>query len=349
MVRKKGPAAFLKRHRKDVDTPYLAGGVTIGVFSIVSIVLFGASWLQTLLLSSNNFAAVVSAVLIDLTNADRASAGAQALVVNDRLTAAAQAKANDMAARGYFSHKDPDGREPWTWLKEAGYDYRYAGENLAIQFSDSIEVERAWLASPSHRANLLNDQFSEIGIATAYGAYQGQPTTFVVQMFAEPRMAATPLRHAGHDKSDLSWPAAGDGEQVTSYMESSESSEDSVPRTILTAPDASESAVLGIASALTNDTAEFPETAFTAGNEADFIEHVAASPQSYLGYAYTILAALILVIGGRVWWFEWSQRHFRHSAYAILLSIALLIFLYAADAYIFTKPIIADSVITATV
>ena len=322
MARKKGPSAYLKRHRKDADAPYLAGGVTIGVFSIVSIVLFGASWFQTILLSGNNFAAVISAVLVDLANADRQDSGAGTLAVNDKLTAAAQAKANDMATKGYFSHNGPDGREPWIWIQKAGYDYQYAGENLAIQFSDSIAVERAWLASPSHRANLLNEQFSEIGIATAYGTYQGQSTTFVVQMFGTPRI---PLALS---------------KQPLPYMGVADTA-------VVAAHDASESAVLGVAAALTSGIAEFPDTALTdAGGEAGFVEHVAASPQSYLEYAYTILAALILIVGGRIWWSEWRQRHFRHSAYAILLSIALLVFLYAADAYIFTKPVIADTLIS---
>ena len=321
---------YVKRHGKDADAPYLAGGVTIGVFSIVSIVLFGASWFQTMLLSGNNFAAVISAVLVDLANADRQDSGAGTLAVNDKLTAAAQAKANDMATKGYFSHNGPDGREPWVWIRDAGYDYQYAGENLAIQFSDSIAVERAWLASPSHRANLLNEQFSEIGIATAYGTYQGQPTTFVVQMFGTPRIAPQPASSG----FDLDEAPVG---TVTSYMKSPE---------VISTPDASESAVLGIAAAMGSDISSMSDVKGSDPAEASLLAHVAASPQSYLEYAYTILAAFILVVGGRIWWSEWRQRHFRHSAYAILLSIALLAFLYVADAFIFTKPVIADTLVS---
>jgi hypothetical protein len=105
------------------------------------------------------------------------------------LDAAAQAKADDMAAKGYFSHTGPDGKEPWAWIKEAGYSYQYAGENLAVRFTDSADVVNAWMASPTHRANIVKPAYTEIGVGIAQGEFQGQPATYVVQYFGAPRGA----------------------------------------------------------------------------------------------------------------------------------------------------------------
>src|SRR3989338_10289262 len=107
------------------------------------------------------------------------------------LQKAAQLKAEDMAAKEYFAHDSPEGLKPWHWFEEAGYDFRSAGENLAVYFSDSAEVERAWMNSPSHRANLLSEHFTEIGIALSQGQYQGHDTVYVVQMFASPSESAS--------------------------------------------------------------------------------------------------------------------------------------------------------------
>ncbi|MCL9972303.1 MAG: CAP domain-containing protein [Candidatus Pacebacteria bacterium] len=139
-------------------------------------------------------AAVISSVLVELTNVDRATQGLGTLTVSPVLTEVAQAKANDMAAKGYFAHTSPEGLTPWHWFKEKGYRFAYAGENLAVDFSESADVQRAWMNSPTHRANVVGTQFTEIGIATANGTYNGRPTTFVVQVFGTPArpITATP-------------------------------------------------------------------------------------------------------------------------------------------------------------
>jgi len=135
-------------------------------------------------------ATVLPAALIQLTNADRASVGAGELTENALLTEAAQLKANDMAAKGYFAHVTPDGKQPWHWVELAGYEYTYAGENLAVNFEDSKDVEEAWMKSPTHYANIVKQQYEEIGIATAEGEYKGKQVTFVVQFFASPKIAS---------------------------------------------------------------------------------------------------------------------------------------------------------------
>jgi len=91
-----------------------------------------------------------------------------------------------MAKNGYFAHTSPDGKTPWYWLEQVGYNYQYAGENLAINFSDSKDVTDAWMASPAHRANIVKGNYTDIGTGVATGLYQGQQTVFVVQDYANP-------------------------------------------------------------------------------------------------------------------------------------------------------------------
>lgn len=135
-------------------------------------------------------AAVLPGEVIALTNAERTDYNVGRLSENATLDAAAQAKANDMAAKGYFSHNGPDGKEPWAWVKGAGYDYQYAGENLAVRFTGSSDVVNAWMASPSHKANIVKPVYTDIGVGVAQGMFQGEPATFVVQYFGAPRAVA---------------------------------------------------------------------------------------------------------------------------------------------------------------
>jgi uncharacterized protein YkwD len=130
-----------------------------------------------------DFAAVLPAVVAALTNEQRVADNLSELNIDPKLEAAAQAKAEDMAKKSYFAHVSPDGTQPWYWIIKEGYLYTYAGENLAVNFEDSDKVVEAWMNSPSHRFNILKRQYEDIGIGMAAGTYQGQPATFVVQMF----------------------------------------------------------------------------------------------------------------------------------------------------------------------
>ncbi len=127
-------------------------------------------------------------VLLAETNGQRVSAHEPALQLNAQLTAAAQAKANDMAKRNYWNHVTPDGQQPWIFMNAAGYQYEAAGENLAYGFSTSDQVMTAWLNSPEHRANILDADYQDIGFATANAPdYQGTgPETIIVALYGEP-------------------------------------------------------------------------------------------------------------------------------------------------------------------
>jgi len=124
-----------------------------------------------------------SMVLIELTNKDRIAQGLAPLSYNAKLAASSNLKADDMAKGQYFSHDSPSGVTPWHWFSTAGYTYRYAGENLAVDFSDSASIETAWMNSPGHRANILNPNYTEIGISLAKGIHKGREAIYVVEHF----------------------------------------------------------------------------------------------------------------------------------------------------------------------
>lgn len=125
--------------------------------------------------------------VLELVNADRATEGVAPLELNDTLSAAAEAKLADMFANNYFAHTSPYGETPWRWFQMAGYSYQYAGENLAIHYANPEGQHAAWMASPTHRANILSDKYRETGIAVQSGLMNGETVTMTVQLFGAPR------------------------------------------------------------------------------------------------------------------------------------------------------------------
>ncbi|HUC90239.1 MAG TPA: CAP domain-containing protein [Patescibacteria group bacterium] len=128
------------------------------------------------------------------TNNQRVSNGLGSLAINGQLNQAAQAKANDMVARDYWSHNTPDGNSPWVFITNAGYNYQTAGENLAYGFSDSDATITAWMNSAEHRANILNSSYKDVGFGIANSEnYQGAgPETIVVAMYGSQQEAPAP-------------------------------------------------------------------------------------------------------------------------------------------------------------
>jgi hypothetical protein len=133
--------------------------------------------------------AVLPAVVVEETNEERADGAIRPLTRNATLDRAAQLKAEHMAEIGYFAHYAPDGTSPWHWFRSVNYPFVHAGENLAVHFNDSQEVVEAWMDSPTHRANIMNGNYTEIGIGVAKGRFEGHNTVFVVQMFGTPAVA----------------------------------------------------------------------------------------------------------------------------------------------------------------
>lgn len=121
--------------------------------------------------------------VIELTNAKRQGAGMATVKQNSELNQAALAKATDMFVHNYWAHVSPQGTEPWAFITDAGYKYQHAGENLARDFSNPQDIVNAWMASPTHRQNLLDARYQDIGVAVVDGYLNGVETTIVVQMF----------------------------------------------------------------------------------------------------------------------------------------------------------------------
>jgi len=125
--------------------------------------------------------------LLQKTNEIRVQNGLSKLVLNEKLSNAAKAKADYMFKNNFWAHTAPDGTEPWDFILQNNYDYAYAGENLARNFYYSSEVVQAWFNSPSHRENLLSGNYDEVGFAVVSGVLDGYETTLVVQMFGRPK------------------------------------------------------------------------------------------------------------------------------------------------------------------
>lgn len=134
--------------------------------------------------------------LLSSTNSRRSANSVANLGLNAKLNSAAQAKANDMVARDYWSHQTPDGQQPWVFIDNAGYQYLAAGENLAYGFSNSDATVTGWMNSPSHKENLLSATYTEVGFGIANSANfvnNGQQTV-VVAMYGKPQGAEVPAQ-----------------------------------------------------------------------------------------------------------------------------------------------------------
>jgi len=182
---------FFLPHHTNSGHPHLLRWKIVGSVLVLAIFIELASLFQTvgLLQSMGQLASVLPGVVVALTNDERTSNQLSALTTNSLLTEAAQNAADDMAQKGYFAHVSPDGKLPWYWLTQVGYNYQYAGQNLAVNYNDSSQLLTAWMDSPTHRANILGANFTQIGVGMATGTYEGNEAVFVVQFFASPQQA----------------------------------------------------------------------------------------------------------------------------------------------------------------
>ena len=117
--------------------------------------------------------------ILNLVNEDRAAVGLPALSFNQTLNSAALAKAQDMLKNNYFAHISPSGTKPWEFFRALGYNYAYAGENLALNYSDEYDLINSWMNSPKHRENILSPNYSDLGLAVV----NNHGKTVIVQFF----------------------------------------------------------------------------------------------------------------------------------------------------------------------
>lgn len=143
---------------------------------------------------AKNQVVLIKAKIIAETNIQRYDQGDGLLPLfeNEKLNEAALAKANDMFLNQYFEHVSPSGVGPAELVQRFGYDYIATGENLILgNFASEKELVQAWMDSPGHRANILNDRYTEIGVAIVKGNYKGDTVWIGVQEFGLPMSACS--------------------------------------------------------------------------------------------------------------------------------------------------------------
>ncbi|MEK7160427.1 MAG: CAP domain-containing protein [Patescibacteria group bacterium] len=248
------------------------------LFAILSLVLLAEVFflLQIFLISplTGIFSSVLPNVLIELTNGDRLQKNLQPLKTNARLEHAALLKAKDMAEKGYFEHLSPDGKTPWSWLEQTGYDYQWAGENLAVNFVDSKDIEDAWMNSAGHRANILDVHFTEIGIAALPGVYKNKPAIFVVQFFGLPVSTTQSSISKTPSPTPLASPVIRPEPAMTIVKESASTS----------------LMVAGTIEGLANSRTKAPA--------ASIFNKILAMPKTALSYFYLAIALMVLLALG---------------------------------------------------
>lgn len=121
--------------------------------------------------------------ILKLVNQERSKQGLSPLTLSEKLTSIANTKAKDMADKNYFSHQSPTYGSPFDMLKHFGVSYSYAGENIAAGQKTAKEVMNSWMNSSGHRANILNKNYTQLGVGYVQG---GQYGTEWVQLFIKP-------------------------------------------------------------------------------------------------------------------------------------------------------------------
>lgn len=193
------PRASNNHKARILHTPYLVV-LALVVVIFQSVLSFGVGGQMRVLGYAANIA---PGEVIRLTNEKRAREGLDPLEENAILSQAALAKGTDMLNKDYWAHVSPDGVEPWVFFVKGGYEYRYAGENLARDFSNPASAVEAWMASPSHKENVLSPKYRDIGVAVVEGDLGGVETTIIVQLFgtkATDLPAAIPVAAASGEK-----------------------------------------------------------------------------------------------------------------------------------------------------
>lgn len=309
---------YVVPHRGNEFRPYLlrATGLLI-LFVFIIGALFASNTYRVFLKGSDLIANVLPAVLIDLANANRSAYELGGLTLNLDLQETARLKAEDMATKGYFAHDSPLGISPWHWFDAAGYTFVYAGENLAINFDDSDAVSAAWMNSPSHRANILNDRFTEVGIATARGMYEGRETLFVVEMFGRPApiRKALPVQIEAEPKDRP--PVATPTEKTEEASRAA-----AVPPRVLGEETGSQMFVsVQDANAAGGEKAAIADSVPSVPRYAPFVDRWLTSPTKLLSLAYTLVITVLLI----VLLFILVVRHKNRGYHLFYLAILFLI------------------------
>lgn len=339
------PLRFLKHvfipHEHNDYKPHFFREVSVAIILAIGIFLLGVSagssfFIHRTVLGAN----VTASILIDLTNESRLAYNETPLVRNQILDHAAELKAEDMVREQYFAHNSPKGVTPWHWFKEAGYMFLYAGENLAINFTDAVAVRDAWLASPTHRANLLDVKFKEIGMATVQGLYKNDPTIYVVQLFGTPAVAKAETPVA------TSTVAVNEEESETSFSTSSptvvlavnatpeikgETTEKELYEPVVTTK---ELAVVKNTEPVEEATTTLPaQTPKEVQTYSTWYERALFGGSYYVHLIYKGLITFVFVALVTMVVIEIRKQHWKHIAYGLALLLALTLCLLINQAF----------------
>lgn len=168
----------------------------LGLSVVLGLILFsnlGYNYTTARQMQVLGYATSISAnEVINLSNQQRAANGISALTYSGQLAQAAYVKAQDMFAKDYWSHYNPEGQGPAYFIASSGYNYSTGGENLAKDFNTSAGVVNAWMNSAGHRANILQGAYVHTGVAVVNGNFQGADTTLVVAMYGAPQATPPP-------------------------------------------------------------------------------------------------------------------------------------------------------------
>lgn len=327
--------------------PHIMRKASVGVLAFLALLIFFVGILHvTVIQKTSLLSAVIPKSLVELANNNRINNRLSTLTTNPLLEAAAQKKANDMASKGYFAHTSPEGKTPWYWLKEVQYDFQAAGENLAINFVDSTDVDSAWMNSPGHRANILNGKFTEIGIATAKGYYNGRETIFVVQMFGKP-LRNTPTRlvqdvlTTTQVNAETSTTAPSTSLKPTSKPIVATTSTTSSP--IITKP----TRVLGEtetyieAENIQNESsAVIAQEEVLQGEEGSFALGMLASPKKAVSSVYLLLGGFVLLALALMIGIELRKQHPKHIGLGVFLIVLICLLAYVFRTVLFPEVVV---------
>ncbi|MDB5260495.1 MAG: hypothetical protein JWN37_726 [Candidatus Nomurabacteria bacterium] len=334
-------------HEHNDYKPHIFRELSVAIILFVSIFLLGASAGSSFFINKTvKGASIAASVLVDLANDNRLAYNEEPLTINPLLVQAATLKGQDMAKEGYFAHESPSGVTPWHWFDTVGYKFLYAGENLAINYTDSTEVDTAWMNSPGHRANLLNVNFREVGIATIEGVYNNYPTIFVVQMFGTPAKAsATSVKAAPSTQPATTTPEVVAPVNTSSTIKESTSTTTTNGTTTgeirgesITAKPALEEIVTNkeLAVVRNNEALEEasssdvtpPEAASVRVRYSNWYDHLLLDGSGYIDTIYKIIIAIVGVALVTTVLVEYRKQHYKHLLYGMALLVILTIFVY---------------------
>lgn len=180
---------FFIPHEGNGHKPHSLRPKSLITYVLIALVikLAGTGFLFFIYPNKAEMSRIITSEIVDLANESRVKFGLMPFRVDQVLSETALIKGEDMIARGYFSHDTPEGKRPWLWIDKDKYDYVYAGENLAMDFSSADLIHNAFMKSPTHRKNIINPKYIDIGVAVVSGDMGGSETDVLVQFFGTKR------------------------------------------------------------------------------------------------------------------------------------------------------------------